>query len=419
MGIRISILFFLFFISANISAQIYKTQPVLSEIYTIQLNLNGDWTKSPVMILNQGDYIQLSFDRISDDSFNRLRYKILHCNADWTVSSLSEIEYLDGFNDNPVEDYAASVNTTIEYTNFRIVFPNDYLQFKIAGNYVVIVYEEDNPDKILLNACFSIIDPQIKISGSMTSNTLIDSNRGHQQISFTIDHSSINLRDVFSDLKVFVRQNDRLDNQKVNVKPTYVQPNKLVYEQNRELIFEAGNEYRRFESVSYKYNGLHVESTEYRRPYYYTTIIPDKIRAGRQYIYDQDQNGKFLIRNAEGNDPDLDADYFFVKFTLLAETPFANNLYLNGGFTDNTFDGDYQMQYDFVNKEYTTTVLMKQGAYNYQYLLEKDGAYSTSATEGNYYETENEYSVYVYYRPIGQRSDVLIGYLNISKNSLK
>ncbi|MFR9166424.1 MAG: DUF5103 domain-containing protein [Dysgonomonas sp.] len=262
------IFFLLLPFSVIANAQVYQTEPLSDEIHTIQVLKNGDWQQSPVIEINSGDYIQLGFDRISEDSFNRLRYKIIHCNADWTQSSLSEIEYLDGFNDNLIEDYAASMNTTVEYTNFRLIIPNqDILRFKASGNYAVLVYEEDNRDNVMLSARFSVVDPQIVIAGNMSSNTLIDSNKSHQQISFILNHKGLNINDPYSDLKIFVRQNERQDNQKTDVKPTFIQPSRLVYEQNRDLIFPAGNEYRRFDMPSSRYNGLRIYHMEYNRPF--------------------------------------------------------------------------------------------------------------------------------------------------------
>jgi len=391
------------------------TQPLSSEIHTIQVNRNGDWMEYPIMELNSSDIIRLNFDRISDNSFDRLRYRVLHCNADWTRSSMSEIEYLDGFNDNLITDYASSVNTTVGYTNFILDIPSGDLRPKISGNYVIEVYEEDNPDNILLTGCFSVLDPQVAIGGNYSGNTLIDSNREHQQVSFTINHSQLNIRDPYGDLKIFVRQNGRTDNQKTNLKPTYIQPGRLIYEQNRELIFEAGNEYRRFETVSSRYNGFRIALNRYERPYYYSWIVPDAIKAHTRYVYDEDQNGRFLIRNAEGQESDTDGDYFFVNFTLEAEQPFLENVYINGNFTEDIFNDKYLMQYDYEHKAYYARLMLKQGSYNYQYLLDKGGKLTTSETEGNYYETENEYHVLVYHRPPGQRYDSFIGYLKIGK----
>ena len=229
----ILLLFSLFAFILSEAQTVYKTEALSSEIHTIQVNKNGDWSKYPLIDMNSGDYICLNFDRVSDNSSDRLRYKIIHCNADWTESSLSSIEFLDGFNDNLINDYAVSTNTTINYTNYNLNIPNNDFSLKVSGNYVIQVYEEDNTSNLLLNACFSVLDSRIAIGGNMTSNTLIDSNKEHQQVSFTINHPSLTIRDPFSELKVIVRQNDRQDNQKIDVKPSYIQSNRLVYEQNR------------------------------------------------------------------------------------------------------------------------------------------------------------------------------------------
>lgn len=401
----------LIILTCPIYGQAYKTQALSDEIHTIQVNAGGDWQRLPIIQLNNDDFIQINFDRLGANSYKPLRYRLVNCYADWTRSSLLDIEYVDGFNDILIDDFAQSMNTTIDYTNFNLEIPNDRQRIRLSGNYVVEVYEEGNPDKTLLTACFSILNPEVSVTGSVSSNTDIDSNKEHQQITFVVNTSDLRVRDVFSDLKVFIRQNNRADNQKSFVKPTFVQGNRLVYEFNKDLIFEAGNEYRRFESVSYRYNGLNVESTQYLRPYYHTYVIPDKIRAGRVYIYDRDQNGRFLIRNAEGRDSDTEADYFITQFTLKMDNPFLEPIYINGAFTNDAFDKKTLMTYDYNKKEYQGSILLKQGAYNYQYLAKSDKDYTTSLVEGNYFQTQNQYCILVYHRPLGYQSDNLVGML--------
>ncbi|MDL2215005.1 DUF5103 domain-containing protein, partial [Dysgonomonas sp. OttesenSCG-928-M03] len=364
------ILLFLFFIISSFSITwgqntIFRTEALSDDIHTIQVNAGGNWQRQPVIELRSNDFIRINFDRLGDDSSNSLRYRIVNCNADWTQSSLSDIEFIDGFNNTLIEDYAYSINTSVHYTNFMFDLPNDRIRIKLSGNYAAEVFDEDDPSTVLMRACFSVLDPQVQIEGGVSSVTDIDSNREHQQVSFFINYNNLSVRDVFSDLKVYVRQNNRLDNQKSLIKPTSVQGNKLVYDHNRNLIFEAGNEYRRFESVSYRYNGLNVQNTEYRRPNYYTNINPDKIRAKRVYSYDRDQNGRFVIRNAEAADSNTEADYFITNFRLPASDPFLEPIYINGNFTDNTFDDRYLMVYDYDKAEYYGSVLLKQGAYNY------------------------------------------------------
>jgi len=376
--------------------------------------MNGNWSQNPVVKLNGNDKIHVSFDRISENSFNRLRYRIIHCDAYWKKStSISEIDYLDGFNDNLIDEYNPSINTTVEYTHFSLEISNRDVRIKLSGNYVVEVYDEDEPDTALLTACFSVYDPQLSVAATASSSTDIDTNRNHQQLSFTLHHQGMNIRDPFTELIVFAQQNNRLDNERVKIKPTYVNPGKLIYEHNKELIFEAGNEYRRFETASYRYNGMNVEHIEYTRPGYTMSIVTDKVRADRGYSYDQDQNGRYIIRTSESENSDTEADYFTTNFTLEMERPLNDDIFINGNFTDNSFSDKYKMQYDFENKVYRLSLLLKQGMYNYQYLTKTQDRYLTAKIEGNYYETENEYAVYVYYRPTGQRYDSLIGVQNI------
>ncbi|GAB6121862.1 type IX secretion system plug protein [Dysgonomonas termitidis] len=415
---RYKLIVILLFVYSILSAQAYRTQALSAEIYTIQVNLNEIPNQNPVARLNSDDNINISFDRLSDNSFNRLRYRIIHCDAYWLKSKgVSEIDYLNGFNDNPIDDYAPSVNTTVEYTHFNLGIPNRDVNLKISGNYVVEVYEDGEPDVVLLTACFSLLEPAVSIAATASSNTDIDFNKSHQQVSFTILHQGMNIRDPYTEIMVFVQQNNRLDNEKRKLKPTYVNPGKLIYEHNRDLIFEAGNEYRRFETSSHRYSGMNVARIKYVRPGYEMDIEADKVRAGRSYSYDQDQNGRFFIRSNDTEYAETEADYFTTNFTLAMGDPLLESIYINGNFTNNTFTDKYKMKYDYNEKVYRLSLLLKQGMYNYLYLTKDGNNFVTANVEGNYFETENEYSVYVYYRPTGQRYDSLIGVQNIQSRA--
>lgn len=398
------------------AAQPYRTKAVSPEIYTIQVKGNGIWNKQPIITLNSNDFVNINFDRISENSLSRLRYRIIACDADWAENrNISESEFIDGFNDNLIEDYYPSLNTTVSYTNYNINIPNGDIALKRSGNYLVIIYEEDNPSNIMLTARISVLEPIANIITKVSSVTDIDANKGHQQVSLTVQHQ-LQMRDPVSELKVYVRQNNRMDDERSGLKPSMIAPGKIGYEHNRNLIFEAGNEYRRFETSSYKYNGINVSHIVYQRPNYLMDISTDKARAGTSYSYDQDQDGYFIVRNREGRDDNTEADYFFTNFTLTSDQVKDYNIYINGGFTDNEFSEKYKMSYDYGSGCYKLTLLLKQGLYNYQYLAKMPDGYSTSLIEGNYYQTENEYSVWVYYRPTGQRYDSFIGFSTIRSN---
>lgn len=404
--------FFLYALTAGNQASAQIIAVGHSHIRTCQVVANGDAFAPPVIRLDEDEQIELSFDELSHE-YHRYQYTLTHCNADWISSSLPENEYLEGFNDNPIEDYAVSFNTTMPYTHYRLTLPNDDVRLKLSGNYLITVYDTDadDPTHPVLTAGFSVLDPQVSISAQVSTNTDIDHNLGHQQVSFSIAHRGYTIRNPHTELKPVVRQNNRMDNQVSGLQPSYISTDRIIYEHNRALIFQAGNEYRRFETVSTRYLPLGVEDLRLHDPYYHATLYTAQPRTSN-YIYDQDQDGHYLIRYDQAQDQDTEADYFFVHFSLYSPTPLAGgDLYLQGAFTGNCFDNNTRLNYNTKTHTYETVQLLKQGAYNYLYLFLPHGSDrgSTAQVEGDFHQTENEYLILIYHRPFGLRYDKLIG----------
>lgn len=401
------LLFSIFTLQAQ---ETYNTSVNTNMINSLQVKVEGELISIPVIKMNSDERIEINFD-LMDHNFNRFVYSVTHCDADWKQSSLSPLEYMNGFQGLPVEDFANSIATTTNYTNFRLLLPNDDVQFRVSGNYAVRIYDEDEPTKTLLTACFSIVEPMISIGTSVSSNTMIDTNREHQQVSFTINHRSLPIAYPQTDLKIFVQQNNRKDNMVTNLKPTTITNGQLAYDFNRDLIFPAGNEYRRFEFLSNRYNGMGVETMEYHNPYYHVVLHTDHPRANQTYRYDQDQNGRFFIRCSSCNDPDTEAEYNIVHFALETKPYPGGVVYLLSDIFSNRLNEKSKMGYNRETGCYELNLLLKQGNYNYQYVYvpNTERKAQTAPFEGNYYQTENQYTVYVYFRPIGTRYDRLIG----------
>ena len=391
----------------HISSQnIFQTDIFSPVVKTLQLKANGDRLMAPVINL-EGDYIEISFDELSAGR-TRYSYSVIHCNANWTKSSLSPVEYMTGFQNQLIYDYESSFNTTMDYIHYKLYFPNDDVNLLVSGNYAILISEEGNENNPVLSACFSVVEQQVNTQMSITTNTEIDFNKSHQQLSVTIDYPS-NILSTMQDFKIYALQNNRRDNMVLLSGPSGMQPGKLTYQHNRNLIFEAGNEYRRFETVSTQYNGMNVQYIRFYSPYFHETLYLDDLRSRKSYIYDEDQNGKFFIKSNSSNDYDIESDYVFVHFSLPCEHPFSDDIYILSEAFYNLLDERSKMTYNYENKAYEKAVLMKQGLYNYLYVSKKDGKATTGLAEGNYFQTENEYMILVYYRPPGGRYDKLIG----------
>lgn len=396
----------LVFMSAFLFAQ--RNEVYVPHIKTLQVTVNDNWMLPPVVFLNSDDFIHITFDELTHE-YNRYIYHITHCNADWTPSGLLEIDYLNGFNNNPIDDYQASFNTTMLYTHYWIRIPNENVQLTASGNYTLTVYRDDNPGVPVFKACFSVIDPQVKVSATVSSNTDIDTNESHQQVSFNINYQGYNITSPQSELKIQVFQNQRVDNMVTVTNPTFLSPGLLQYVHNQQLIFDAGNEYRRFEITDIHYPTLGVDKIEYFDPYYHAILFPGQPR--KNYSYDIDQNGRYLIRNNLDQDNNTQSDYMFVHFTLQMPQLPGGNFFLQGEFTYDRFNTGNQLSYNEQDGAYEGVHLLKQGAYNYLYLFVPDGSTkgSTAQAAGNFYETENEYMILVYHRPFGGLYDKLIG----------
>lgn len=388
-----------------------RTQVADSRFKSLQVRLAGNDYFPPIITLNGEDKIKISFDELNEER-SYLRYSVVHCNADWQPSDLLESEYVSGFNYADITDYKFSMGTLCHYVHYSFTLPNDEIKFLVSGNYLVKVYYDDDPDNILLQARFYVSENAVSVGTSVTSRTDIDYNNKHQQVSFVIDTKDYHIRNMYSDIKAFVSQNSRIDNEVMVDRPLMVSGKKITYDHNKNLIFEAGNEFRRMETVAQHGISMNVERMTFHHPFYHAQLFTDHIRDNEPYIYDRTQMGRFTIRSSEANDSDNGAEYIMTHFTLDTGGQLSNgDIYLNGEFTNNLFTPATLMKYDSSTGLYTTNLLLKQGAYNYQYLfVPHNRTQGYSSIEGNKYQTVNEYLVRVYHRDPSARYDRLIGF---------
>lgn len=388
-----------------------RTQVADSRFKSLQVKLDGNDYFPPIITLNSKDKIRISFDEL-DEERSYLRYSVVHCNADWTPSDLVESEYVDGFNYADITDFKHSLGTLTHYIHYYFTLPNDEISFLISGNYLVKVYHEDEPENTLLQARFYVCENAVSIAASATSRTDIDYNGEHQQVSFTVNTRNYAIRNMYTDLKAHVTQNSRSDNEVVVNQPLMVSGKNITFDHDRKLIFEAGNEFRRIETVAQHNISMGVERMQYHHPYYHAILYTDRMRTNDSYLYDKTQMGRFTIRNSEAYDSDNGSEYIITHFTLDTEGQLSNGkIYLNGEFTNNLFTPSTMMKYDPATGLYTADLLLKQGAYNYQYLFVPDGSTrGYSSLEGNKFQTVNEYLIRLYHRDPSSRYDRLIGF---------
>lgn len=411
---KIFLYLFALFLSLGASAQFMRS--FSTSIRSMQMVLNDDWREPPVMRLGGDDVLLFSFDEMSH-AYHRYKYKITHCRADWSPSELFDIDYLDGFNNMPIEGWENSVNTTVLYTNYTFTIPNEDVSLKLSGNYIVeIVDDEEGSDEPVAEFRFSVVEQRVVLSASASGNTDVDMNKTHQQLSFTVHHPKYNITNPAGEIIPVVYQNRRADNAVSGFKPAYITGDKLQYVHERNLIFNAGNEFHRFELTDPRVPSMGVEQISYFAPCFHADLYmdaPATVHRNRR-----DENGRYFINTLEGYGTAIEADYVFVHFTLDAPFRSDGSYYLLGEFCSNTFDEGNKLEYDFREGVYRATKLLKLGLYNYAYVWLPAGASKaeTAPAMGDFYETENEYLILIYHREFGSRYDKLIGYGRLDHN---
>ncbi len=382
-----------------------------NNIKTILLNQRVFDFSPPMIRLNSNDKLVLRFDDLEGGHQNYY-YTIIHCDAKWRPSDMHPHQYIEGFYDDRISDFNSSFNTQVEFTHYKLEFPNENMQPKKTGNYIFKVFKDNDRNNIVLTKRFMVYEQNVTISADVFQAREVSLRNFKQEISFSINTNEHVINNPYNEITVVIKQNSRWDNLIYDLEPKSVSNNVISYDYNSEILFYGGNEFRYFDTKSLKQTTSRIDDI-IREPRKRKVILrKDQRRAGQRYVFEHDINGKFFIQNERGHDQHLESDYAKVLFTLDMPSPLVDgNIYLGGEFTNWKYDDNSRMHYNYNKKAYQKTLLLKQGYYNYIYMFLEDGEEHTDITriEGTHSETENQYTILVYHRPIGSYSDNLVG----------
>lgn len=387
---------------------IYKPNIKTAQLY------ESTWEFSaPLIKFNSGEQLRLSFDDLDGDQ-KQYSLSVIHCDAKWNPSDLMQQEYLQGFYDLNIINFNFSINTLQKYTHYSIVFPTQNMILTKSGNYIVYVYKDGDKKDLVLSRRFMVYDEKVTVVSTIQQAIGDDAQYEKQHIDFSIINSSYDITNNHVDLKVVLTQNNRWDNAVYDIKPTFNTPQKLTYSLDNTSTFNGGNEFRYFDTRSLRtYTERIQNSYKDENNKNHIELTPEENRRVKDYIFYPDFNGSFLIKNRDMNgNQDTEADYAYVHFFLPYPAPEASgNFYLLGKMSNWKLDKANKMEYDYSKKGYKCTLYLKQGYYNYMYAFLGDNTKAGDETmvEGNHWETENDYSIYVYHRQRGTYYDQLIG----------
>jgi hypothetical protein len=362
-------------------------------------------------------YIRLGegFTLVFDDLFGNeanYYYAIQHCNYDWTPSSQLTInDYLQGFDTQRIQLYENSFNTLQIYSRYTLSFPNKFTSIKLSGNYIIKILNEDR--EVVFSRRIIVYEDQVAVPVQVKRARGMDAINEKHNLDFSIKTQAFVFQSPLQNVKVALFQNGRFDNAIYNVKPQYTIANDLIYKYDKETQFWAGNEYQYFENKDIRNavnNVLRISAGEI----YSTILYVNAARGNKPYTFYPDINGNFVTRNINNGITNmfLESDYTWVFFSLDAPAYFGkDNIYVNGMFNNYAKTDEYRLEYNEKTKMYEKAIMMKQGFNNYMYVLadKSEKVNGKDAIDGNFYQTENDYNIFVYYRENNERYDRVIG----------
>lgn len=374
-------------------------------IKTIQLRPLQENNFSSIVPL--GTVLELSFDDLDADS-KQYKYKVAHKTHDWKPSRLLSSQYINGFDQNNIINVTNSFNTLQNYTHYSVQIPNINTEITKSGNYLLSVLDAD--DEVIFTRRFVLFENSATIAVAVDRSRNIKTVNTQQTIQFSINHPGIRINNPGQEINVALIKNNNWNEIINNLQPTFFKQNQLIYTYTNKTNFWGGNEYLNFDSKIIRNRSLNIVKIV-KKDVYNHYIYPHTYNQFAQYTYSPDINGQFAVRTLEGNDNSTEADYALMHFTLAVTAPFnEKEVYVFGAFNDFSISDNNKMNYSSKNQTYTTSILLKQGFYNYTFAtVGKDNLVNTNEINGSFFQTENEYTVLVYYKPTGSLYDRVIG----------
>ena len=413
MKITTQLLFFLVSVStfAQVESEIIPPYNIKA-ITFIQNNENA------VPLFELGSGFQFQFDDLFGNEANYY-YEIVHCDYNWKPTDIAKTEYLKGFDGQRIQDYENSFNTLQMYSHYKLPIPNQNTQLVLSGNYMLKILDENKA--VVFSRKFilyeDLVSVPMQIRRARTANFL----ESKHNIEFSVNSQVINFQNPLKNIKIALFQNGQFNTAIKNIAPQYTIGNELIYKYDAETQFWAGNEFLYFDNNNIRNAANNISKIDSNNGIYNSHLYTNNARANYPYSFQQDINGKFVVRNLNAEKNEIEADYSWVYFSLSAPAFMSKkNIYITGMFNNYNLSPESKMDFNPKNNLYEKAILIKQGFTNYHYQVADDKGVidAKNAIDGNFWQTENDYSVLVYYRENNSRYDRVIGKANANSSTI-
>ena len=413
----ILLMLFGFTATAQMTDAVFK-----DNVKAVRFHMYGDQIAMPIYRINSNDQLELNFDDL-DANVKSYYYSFQLCDYDWMPVDISPFLYTKGFTQQRISNYRYSSIALTNYTHYQAILPDRSTSLTMSGNYILKVFLDGDTSKLVFTRRMLVLETKAAISGQVVQPFTPQLFKTHQRVQFSANVNGLNAFSAAQQIKVVILQNNRWDNSLKDIKPTFVRGNTLEYNTQDNLVFPAGKEWRWLDLRSFRLQSDRVKTADYKKTSTDMYLFTDVDRSAQRYVYFRDLNGMYLIETYETINPNSQGDFATVHFSLAAPNgqPYADkDIYLAGQLTNYEFNDKTKMVFNPEKGTYECTAFLKQGYYNYTYIAVDKGNFANRHDlEGDYYETENSYTILMYYKSFTDRADQLIGVGKINSRTDK
>ena len=382
----------------------------VENIKSVKLNVANLPLSMPIINLNSRVPLMLSFDDLDGEVKNYI-YTVQHCDINWEPSNLTDTEYLDGFMDNDIDQYSFSFQTNQDFVHYEVLLPNDDFKWTKSGNYLLKVYEDEDEQRLVITRRLVVVDPKVSVNAKVVVPALVSKSKTHQEIDFAVDYEKFPMRSPQQELKAAVLQNGRWDNAYTDLSPNFTRLGSVVFDYQNKIVFPAGKEFRFADIRSFRFGTPSIAIVEEVNGTYEVALNVEEKRSNVHYVSWEDFGGNFVIETRDQRNNDLSSDYGNIFFSLAVTAPlYDEEVYIFGALTDWQLKEEFKMIYNPAVNAYVGKTYLKQGVYDFMYVtvprdpkLRKKALPNLEEIEGNWFETANNYTILIYYKPFGER----------------
>ncbi len=360
-----------------------------SYIRSIQLYKSGNERSAPIIQLKSGETVTLEFDYMETDA-RQFIVQVSHRTPQWEESILSRNFYQEGLIEDQITESYLSRSQKPSFQHYTYQFPNEDIQLKTSGNYLLTVFNY-NTGRTLFSLPFFVHEDKGNLSTSVQHIPAPPKSiHRYNQLFGVYRYPDFVTMPQF-DLSFYFVKNQFWGRYKKAGVVQSVQ-NKVDFHVTRDESFISDYGFKFLDLRNLSPDGVNI------RDYQPGEQPPHVIL--RRDIQDLTPSVS-ANRTTRHGFPMDDREAQYVEVFFYLETAIkilsGDEIYVTGDFNNWRIEEQHRLTYDREERAWTGSALIKQGQYTYKYVVVRDGVIQDMLLDNSFSLSRQQYFGLIYF----------------------